>query len=212
MSVRYKGHIIAGGAGVSVSSGTSLPYGTIMLWYGTEDTIPDGWVYCNGENDTPDLRDIFVLGAGTKYGVGATGGSEEVTLTTEQMPRHSHTLSVSTQKTTANISGKFIIPTDGTATPLNSSYKGNSEPFSIMPPYHALIYIMYVGGGSSGSAGGSTPAQSYIFGHGLKTTDTTPITVEVNAVSDFEGDNTLPMTADGVKETLGSVETLLEAI
>lgn len=35
----------------------------VMMWYGTIATIPSGWVFCNGANSTPDLRDKFVVGA-----------------------------------------------------------------------------------------------------------------------------------------------------
>ena len=45
---------------------------------------------CNGSNGTPDLRNRFVVGAGSSYNVGATGGSNSVTLTTAQMPSHTH--------------------------------------------------------------------------------------------------------------------------
>ena len=38
--------------------------GMIMMWSGTKDTIPHGWVLCNGENDTPNLSDRFIVAAG----------------------------------------------------------------------------------------------------------------------------------------------------
>ena len=28
------------------------------------ENIPDGWVLCNGQDETPDLRDKFIMGAG----------------------------------------------------------------------------------------------------------------------------------------------------
>lgn len=49
-----------------------VPSGTIMLWSGTPDEVPRGWVLCDGENNTPDLRDRFVCGAG---GNGTEAGS-----------------------------------------------------------------------------------------------------------------------------------------
>ena len=75
-------------------SGTdaSLPQGVIVAWSGTEASIPSGWVLCNGSNSTPDLRNRFIVGAGTgsNYTPGNTGGSDSVSLTTAQMPSHSH--------------------------------------------------------------------------------------------------------------------------
>lgn len=60
------------------------------MWSGIITSIPLGWLLCNGENGTPDLRDRFIVGAGLSYGVGDTGGSATVTLTTDQMPSHTH--------------------------------------------------------------------------------------------------------------------------
>jgi len=44
-----------------------LPYGSIIMWYGTVETIPAGWALCNGTNDTPNLVDRFIVGAGFDY-------------------------------------------------------------------------------------------------------------------------------------------------
>lgn len=64
--------------------------------------------------------------------------------------------------------------------------------------------------GSDGSGGGGS-GPSYKIGHGLKL-DTPTNTLSVNAVSDFEGDNTLPITAAAVQETVGNIEVLLGTI
>ena len=60
------------------------------MWSGASDAIPSGWLLCNGENNTPDLRNRFIVGAGSSYSVGNTGGSGSVTLITEQIPSHTH--------------------------------------------------------------------------------------------------------------------------
>lgn len=39
----------------------------ICLWSGAVVDIPAGWALCNGSNGTPDLRDRFVIGAGSTY-------------------------------------------------------------------------------------------------------------------------------------------------
>jgi microcystin-dependent protein len=61
----------------------------------------EGWAVCTGESHrnannkliaTPNLLDKFVVGAGDTYTVGATGGSNSVTLSSAQMPVHSHTI------------------------------------------------------------------------------------------------------------------------
>ena len=66
--------------------------GMIMMWGGAIADIPKGWHLCDGTEGTDNLKDLFVVGAGGSYAVGATGGSNSVTLTTYQMPSHSHTM------------------------------------------------------------------------------------------------------------------------
>jgi len=70
-----------------------VPSGIIAVWSGSEGSIPSGWYLCNGSNSTPDLRNRFIVGAGSgsSYSVGDTGGSNTVTLSTSQIPAHSHT-------------------------------------------------------------------------------------------------------------------------
>ena len=86
----------------------ALPAGVIVAWSGSQASIPSGWVLCNGSNSTPDLRNRFIVGAGTgsNYTPGNTGGSDSVTLTTAQMPSHTHsdgTLSASQISLTGDI-------------------------------------------------------------------------------------------------------------
>ena len=75
--------------------------GMIILWSGSISNIPDGWSLCDGSvqngEQTPDLRDKFVVGAsigtgnvGETYSVGDTGGNDLLTLTEAQLPSHSH--------------------------------------------------------------------------------------------------------------------------
>ena len=63
-----------------------MPIGTIALWSGALATIPDGWQICDGTNGTVNLRDRFVVGAGSLYNPGTTGGSADAAL-----PSHTHT-------------------------------------------------------------------------------------------------------------------------
>merc|ERR1719362_2207293 len=41
-----------------------VPTGTIVMWSGSIQNIPNGWKLCDGSNNTPDLRDRFILGGG----------------------------------------------------------------------------------------------------------------------------------------------------
>ncbi len=71
-----------------------VPKGVINMWSGSLSDIPYGWALCDGTNGTPDLRGRFIVGYNpndTDYNaIGKTGGAKLVTLTTSQMPSHSH--------------------------------------------------------------------------------------------------------------------------
>ena len=73
----------------------AVPQGFIGLWSGAANAIPTGWVLCNGANGTPDLRDRFVVGAGSGYSVGNTGGSANATLVSHSHTVNNHTHSFS---------------------------------------------------------------------------------------------------------------------
>ena len=71
---------------------TTFAYGMIMLWAGNTFDIPTGWYLCNGANGTPNLVDRFVVGAGSTYAVGATGGSANAVVVS-----HTHSASTDSQ-------------------------------------------------------------------------------------------------------------------
>jgi microcystin-dependent protein len=83
--------ITATTSGLNTAATHYVPSGGIILWSGSIAGVPSGWFLCNGSNGTPDLRDRFVVGAGSSYAVDATGGAASVTLTTSQIPSHAHT-------------------------------------------------------------------------------------------------------------------------
>lgn len=74
----------------SVSSGSSVPAGSIIPWYGNLANIPDGFALCDGKNGTPDLRDRFLVGAGNAYKLGDIGGENSVKLSATQIGNHYH--------------------------------------------------------------------------------------------------------------------------
>ena len=136
---------------------TLLPSGVITLWSGAQTNIPSGWALCDGTNGTPDLRDRFVVGAGSTYAVGATGGNASVTLTTTQIPSHNHngtgglygyttnTLYSSNsgnyfQNITKSTSNVGTLPT--LSLTINTANAGGGASHENRPPYYALCYIM----------------------------------------------------------------------
>jgi microcystin-dependent protein len=69
-----KNLIVSGNATISGVI-NSIPTGVIVMWSGAAAAIPSGWYLCDGTNGTPNLRDRFVVGAGTTYAVGDKGGT-----------------------------------------------------------------------------------------------------------------------------------------
>ena len=146
------------------SSGNASAFvtGMIILWYGDTSNIPGGWVLCDGNNSTPDLRDRFVMGAGNNFNAGSTGGSNSVTLSTSNLPSHRHFV-VSNDlggqnRTNSNVSANNqvrkgtgagnlyesynLASTGSDAAAGRSSAVGSGTPFDNKPNYHALCYIM----------------------------------------------------------------------
>jgi len=150
---------IYGIVGVQTAVGTTIPAGMISIWYGSIGSVPTGWYLYDGANGTPDLRDRFIIGAGSTYAVAATGGATTVTLTTSNMPTHTHTVTDPTHfhaqgGTALNIaSGNSVatataqVPYAGTntaaaSTGISINTAGSGTSFSVLNPYYALAYVM----------------------------------------------------------------------
>ena len=69
-----------------VGNGT-IPIGGIIMWSGADNAVPSNFALCDGSNGTPNLVDRFIVGRGSAYAQGATGGSADATLVS-----HSHTI------------------------------------------------------------------------------------------------------------------------
>lgn len=127
-----------------------LPRGIIVAWSGKPDNIPDGWALCDGTPKNgvtvPNLSGRFIIGyQNGAYNSGATGGSTTHQMTVTEMPSHNHPIRtwLTGCGEDAGCNYKKIIDTGrpiGTAT----DPVGGNVPFSIMPPYYALAYIMKV--------------------------------------------------------------------
>ena len=151
---------IASTAFVAAAVAAAIPSGGIIIWSGSASAIPTGWVLCNGSNSTPDLRDKFVVGAGSSYAVGATGGSANAIVvshthtatSTVTDPGHSHTYAVHGEVTgggqtmrsngTSNVDDTTNSATTGITVATTNSTAGSSGTNANLPPYYALCYIM----------------------------------------------------------------------
>ncbi len=149
---------------------SDVPQGTIIPWYGALKDLPKGFALCNGANGTPDLRNRFLVGAGSSYTLGATGGVNEVLLEAEQTANHYHRFGYHNNDNTG-----YFLTSEGTRVqaPLASwmragywngrgggSYTGQPigagqnmvtslavgvdahKPHENRPPFYALYYIM----------------------------------------------------------------------
>lgn len=171
-----------------------IPQGGIIMWSGTISNVPSGWSLCNGSNGTPDLRNKFVVGAHSDLSGEAktniqggqytkTGGdiahnhggdTDDHTLTTSQIPSHTHTYKDSYYieynnpgvgqngavggvdyigptkykgSGDSDTDNKYIYYRNGTT---NTTGNGASHNHDItsdqhIPPYYALAFIMYTG-------------------------------------------------------------------
>ena len=148
--------LLSAGGSNTPTWGNAFVAGMIMLWSGSSASIPSGWLLCDGTNSTPDLRNRFVVGAGSTYAVNATGGSADAIVVshthtaTVTDPGHSHVLSgapgTGTPLTNVTLqeAGNTNINTNSATTGISVgiSTTGSSGTNANLPPYYALCYIM----------------------------------------------------------------------
>jgi microcystin-dependent protein len=155
------------------------PYvGEITMFAG--NFAPAGWMFCEGqlisisENETlfqligttyggdgqstfalPDLRGRLPIHMGNGFVLAESGGAEEITLTTSQIPAHSHPLlGTSNPAATDNPSGAYLANTPtgklvysgGTGTVAQNPNKvtntGGNQPHDNMQPYLCVNFII----------------------------------------------------------------------
>jgi microcystin-dependent protein len=170
------------------------PAGTVCFLY-SEAALPDGWIYAQGQTvskttypdlfaaigyavggsgdnfQIPDLRDKIPIGAGTLAAMGAAAGSLEKTLTVDNLPAHTHTISETTHvhaagsvvatvptgittggssdallRAASNNGDDLEIPTSGNTasaqTNLTAQNTGSGQAVNVLPPVFGLRAIM----------------------------------------------------------------------
>ena len=140
--------------------GTELAKKTDLL----NAIYPVGSIYISTNNNSPQnflggtwvrIEGRFLLGAGSGYGAGSTGGEATHTLTTGEMPGHSHTVRVYSGVTSGGYSyvakagSNYVTSTSTSVTASGASYSvgnigtgenGLGQAHNNMPPYLA-VYI-----------------------------------------------------------------------
>lgn len=153
------------------------PYvGEIRMFAG--NFAPAGWMFCEGqllpisENETlfqligttyggdgestfalPDLRGRIPLHQGNGFILAETGGVEEVTLTSSQIPAHSHPLlassdvgnSASAQNSVLGSSVDRVYTSsaaDASLAATSITFTGGSQPHTNMQPYLCVSFII----------------------------------------------------------------------
>jgi len=159
----------------------SDPYiGEIRMFGG--NFAPVGWAKCDGqlmpisENDAlfnligttyggdgqetfalPDLRGRLPLHQGSSFTIGETAGVESVTLTTNQIPQHSHVMLGSNDQGSSNAPGNAVLASTPTAAqafpygtdaplagidPSSIQPSGGSQPHDNFQPYLCVNFII----------------------------------------------------------------------
>ena len=102
------------------------------MWSGAIIDIPAGYVLCDGTTGTPDLRDLFLIGAGATFDPGDSGGS----------PTHNHTFTGDGHFHTFGAGVAMQAGTDYNANTTTKPATGTTALDGELPPYYALAYIM----------------------------------------------------------------------
>ena len=154
------------------------PYvGEIRMFAG--NFAPAGWMFCEGqllpisENETlfqligttyggdgqstfalPDLRGRIPIHQGNGFILAETGGAEEITLTVNQIPAHSHPLLATTTVANDQTPSQNVLAQTGTfdgyqSTPANAAMAaqsigsvGGSQPHTNFQPYLCIDFII----------------------------------------------------------------------
>lgn len=152
----------------SVAQGNDLrfvPAKSPIPFWGTPEEVPTGWYLCDGTNGTPDMRNRMIIGVGSNYTLGETGGSKDAIVVThthngntESSGAHTHKSKIHSGNNMNN-SGKdtddrnvnalaVLLEVDTTSSgahthPFITEETGETGADANLPPYIAMNYIMH---------------------------------------------------------------------
>ena len=109
------------------------------------DAYPIGSIYLSINSTNPSklfggtweqIKDTFLLAAGSTYTAGSTGGSATHTLTINQIPSHNHSIRMKENAIASGSSFSRISSAGSISSETNlTNYVGGSQPHNNMPPY-----------------------------------------------------------------------------
>lgn len=135
-----------------------LPIGSIIMWYKALADIPSGWILCDGNDGSPDLRNRFVIGAASDTDRVPSGSTSHSHTNAQTVAggAHVHDVTGSIGGTVSKVdvsdvgSGTsgiskthshtvdFDLPSSGT----HQHTTSNTNPANNTPPYLQLYFIM----------------------------------------------------------------------
>tara|TARA_B000000565_G_scaffold255775_1_gene237839 strand:+ start:6516 stop:7571 length:1056 start_codon:yes stop_codon:yes gene_type:complete len=118
----------------TISIPSSFVTGMIIMWNSTVASIPSGWVLCDGNNSTPDLRDKFIVGAKQD-----DSGTAKTNVTGSLLQTGG---SNSTTTSIGNSAGGAYIWTTANQYQLGVQKIDHTHTADIVPPFYALCFIM----------------------------------------------------------------------
>jgi len=133
---------------------SGVPIGTIVMWSNYNGAgIPSGWALCDGQAGRPDLRNRFVVGSGSSYSIGNTGGSADAIVVSHTHgvtdPGHSHSYTGDPTGGTFGTTGQqqrrpAASNTNSVTTGISINPQGSSGTNANLPPYYALAFIIKI--------------------------------------------------------------------
>lgn len=137
-----------------------LPIGSIIMWFKATSAIPAGWVLCDGNSGTPDLRGKFVIGVDTDADRVVTGNETHIHTNSSTGADGSHVHDVtgsiggtvtSTAVSQVGSGSTGISPSHEHAVDLDYQDSGthshttsSTAAANNLPPYVQVYYIMRV--------------------------------------------------------------------
>ena len=122
-----------------------VPLGSILMWSNYQGKpVPDGWSLCDGTNDTPDLRDKFIIAAGGSFNVGDKKDEPP------EVPLHKHEAEAKVEWT--ETIAKVVGPLSDTEPLVPDPFKDYvlEVPSTVPPATDLLPAISRIGGALSG--------------------------------------------------------------